>query len=268
MSSRIITSSFADCVFTYTKSTSNKTDRLVLLLGWYASNAKQLAKYSKFYNSRGIDTLALTLPHSAVFSSQARARANQAAIAKSIETVITSTIPTPNKLVAHVLSNGGYFGLLSIEPATTPTLFKLLEGGGLVIDSAPAYLHAIAGARAISYSMTQKTFARSLIAALVTPLFVLNGMYTRLTTGIDVQASYWERSINYPHNGPELYLFSTADLLVDAEKLEGLISARKATNSKITSFDFIDSPHVLHYRVYSSKYEELLENFLKNLNWL
>ncbi|GMI33826.1 hypothetical protein TeGR_g5943 [Tetraparma gracilis] len=129
---------------------------------------------------------------------------------------------------------------------------------GVIYDSAPCYLHAISGARAFSYGLAQGEMARSLITALLVPVFVVWGAVGFVASGgVNFQNEFWERCVQYPFAGPELYLFSDSDALCDTTSLEALIAKRAEDKGadKVMSHNFKTTPHVLHMRFEKDEYE-------------
>jgi hypothetical protein len=239
-----------------------------LLLGWYASTPRQLSKYSEFYSSRGYNTIALTLPHVAVFGSDASNLRSR--IATELESIYVAEIPEslePNTLV-HTFSNGGVFCLHNLLPSSTPALFQSLQA--VVSDSAPCYLYPAAGAKAMSHGLSTDRSKQRMIAALLTPLFAIPGALGwafGLATGTpSIMERYWNTCADYPFRGPELYIYSDADELCDVHQLELLIDLRrKASTSHVESVNFKTTPHVLHYKNEKDKYTKVVEEFLGTL---
>ena len=198
--------------------TSSSNPPLALLLGWYASSPKQVAKYSTLYNKMGFNTVALTLPHNSVFGTPSAVHGLRSKIAVDIESVLTSSsVPAPPSVVAHVFSNGGVFGLNYLLPGTTPFLWSKLKG--IITDSAPCYLHATSGARAVSYGITGSPFLRSVIAAALLPVFYVPALAMKLAGAEDIGEEFWNRCKDYPFEGPMMYFYSDGDLLCDVKEL-------------------------------------------------
>jgi hypothetical protein len=194
--SKVLPSAVEGCAYYLQHaSTSKPSPPLVLLMGWYASTPKQVQKYAQHYNALGSPTLHLTLPHEAVFGK--RTRELQDAICGELEALVkdpATPLPEHSSVVVHAFSNGGVFGLLQVLPSTTPALFSKLSG--VIYDSAPCYLHAISGARAFSYGLAQGEMARSLITALLVPVFVVRGAVGFVASGgVNFQNEFWERCV-------------------------------------------------------------------------
>jgi hypothetical protein len=166
-----------------------------------------------------------------------------------------------------VFSNGGAFGLLHLTPSQTPSIFRQLQG--VIWDSAPCYLHAVAGARALSYGITKRKGGRKLVEFALAPLFFIAGSIRTMVTGVDLREDYWTRLKDYPFKGPEIYLYSDNDALCDVPKLEELIAERrngKEEGVTVEGWNFKSSPHVLHYRIHKDDYERKIEHFVKGLD--
>jgi len=193
LNSRVIPSSFIPGLSYYytsppsTSSPSSRSPPLSLLLGWYASTPKQVSKYAQIYNGLGFNTISLTLPHEAVFGNQESTRKLRDAVAVELESIVNdrTIVPPSSPIVMQVFSNGGAFGLLHLTPSLTPSIFHSLKG--VVYDSAPCYLHAVAGARALSYGITNRQGGRKMVEFALSPLFYIAGAFRTLVTGVDMR---------------------------------------------------------------------------------
>lgn len=62
---------------------------------------------------------------------------------------------------------------------------------------------------------------------------------------------------------PQLYLYSTSDMVIPYQSIELFIKEQSVRGRKVSSFNFGTSPHVDHYRTFPSTYASLLQNFLE-----
>lgn len=71
----------------------------------------------------------------------------------------------------------------------------------------------------------------------------------------DSIAGFAQAMFNGPNDGPELFVFSKADDLVDHKFVEEVIEKRRARpRAVVESLCFEDSPHVGHIKMYPEAY--------------
>ena len=183
-----------------------------------------------------------------------------------MEKLLREEVPTSKKVIIHCFSNGGVFFLNNILPEKSQFIFPKIYK--IIYDSAPCYLDAISGARAMSYGFTSKPLYRTVIANLLVPVFFFGGIAKNLISGENPAIVFWEKCRTYPFYGDELFLYSDNDALCDVDKLQGLIEARRAVKvengcSGVTdSVNYKTSPHVLHYKMFPVEYEMKVFDFI------
>lgn len=65
-----------------------------------------------------------------------------------------------------------------------------------------------------------------------------------------------------PTNVPQLYLYSNVDPIIPVADVQKHITTQRARGVVCTDFDFNDSPHCEHYKMYPDKYIKMLRQFV------
>ncbi len=172
------------------------------------------------------------------------------------------------QLIIHSFSNGGAFlvaeHLRSWRQGEATTLDPS-RVAGLVFDSAPAYLHAAAGGKAMTASMAPGPL-RSAAAAAVTVLSKVWGA----SAGDRGPEGYWNLMRSFEplqrEQGqlgcPELYIYSRDDAITHFSDLDRLVSHRdNLPRSHVLRTVLDSSPHVSHLKTCPNTYTELCAAF-------
>lgn len=260
----------------------------VVLLGWAGSRHRHLAKYAGLLNNSGYCTLAAICPQSAIFSPTVGATRRFAtallerlctASARDSSIIIDGSssgdgrphaggssagaaASLPQRFAVYAFSNGGCFPLEQMDHLirSDPRFASLADrAAGVVFDSAPCYLHALVGARALGEGRGP------LLRALAFLLFLLVVAIMRVLSPGRPQA-YWRNMVDLSiGGGKELYLYSTDDPLCDPVKLDALIEERRRRGHAVSARRWERSQHVGHLLCHPKEYIRLLRGFLDGL---
>lgn len=233
-----------------------------ILLGWFAAAPKNVAKYSTLYEANGYNTVHLVAPASVVFPFNPRTTSNF--LLSILRILHADDRLTRGGLVFHMFSNGG--------AVMAPHLSKFLSGGavlkaddeivvrtirdaicGVIFDSCPAYLHVSLGAAAITEGLK---IPPGFLARCVALAFAFMCWVQRVFF-CDLQRVFWTGVQTADYTCPELYVYSTADHLMDAKSLEALIEERRH-RFEVRVLRVEDSEHVMIMRRYPDKYVEMV----------
>lgn len=234
-----------------------------LLLGWFGARKRHLEKYGAVYESMGYSTVLTIAPTSVVFSLNQR---NVPAYLLSILHILAADVRlTHGGLVIQFFSNGGAM--------CAPRLSQMFQGAhrdiigaddeivvrrvremlaAVVFDSAPAYLHTETSAVAFVSGLGVRS--GSTMETVLRAVFTILVWVQRLLYG-DVPVRFWNWMRNANYGVPELYLYSNADVLVDAQCIAALVKERSHRfKDAVREFYVEDAPHVQLLRKYPKEY--------------
>lgn len=272
--------------------TTTGVRRVVLICGWTNGTSEQIAKYASIYNRVGIDAIAVTTSSRDFLTSQ-YIKNDVIKYQKEVVDgfIKLNLLPNPNQqnimqseLIVHSLSNGGLWNL-SIFQENFPQ-FSQLKFSHMIMDSCPSgdkirpshYAQAaIASYKSpvMGYLSASIAYTHLVILKLVAKLSL--GRIPTLFTKIS------ETFFREPYVGlPTLYLYSDADDIITSDLVESQIAKHKdlvrqfssstssggasvdgsSSNDRIRSKNFVDSPHVLHFRKYPNEYQRLVLDFI------
>ena len=176
-----------------------------------------------------------------------------------------------NDFIIHGFSNGGAFLLaehLRSWSKGERTTLDAARVAGLVFDSAPAYLHANAGGKAMTASMPPSAL-RTAAAAAVTVLSTVWGALV----GERGPEGYWSLMGGFTplqrRDGsvcPELYVYSEDDAITRFHDLQQLVHGRAtAGGSRVLEAVFKHSPHVSHLKTAPATYAAICDAFISHV---
>lgn len=235
----------------------------VVLMGWFGAAEKHLAKYGAVFEDVGYNTVQLIAPTSVVFAFGPR---NSAAFLLSVIRIVAADNRlTSGGLVFKMFSNGG--AILAprlsqfFEGAWRETLIKADDEpaiktvrdamAAVVFESSPCYMHAETGATAVVFGLQVPP---GILAGTVRFLFHASAWLQKLLYG-DVPARFWGDLLEADYLCPEMYIYSTADMLLDGELLDGLVDYRQRTRKTVARVLRVeDAPHVQIMRAHQEAY--------------
>lgn len=274
---------------------------VAVLAGWLGCQPKNLRRYEELYHSLNWHTLSVIAPPNAVCesfelsASQVASLGDDAHRPKSWDDLknhqirkmatdvlrdIEREFPQCAVFVVHAFSNGGcllYEAMRSIllDQGSLYCYSRLhRKFGGVIFDSCPGLFDdANRGANmedglaeammSCSIEEQQKFHAkRRAIAELERINPILKGRKLQLIG---------ERSRSFTHgmeSDPlichQLFLYSTADKLIPHLPLKRLIEHNKRRSESVIIMEknFVDSPHILHFRHHPTEYRNAVQEFL------
>jgi len=234
---------------------------VVFIFGFVGSNPAQLNKYASACICSGKVKRVYTLT-AQTFDVFFRPKALED-MAKAALAVATSCHEN-DKIILFSMSNGGAFvhNHLSKLMFANPGRYQAVKIAGVIFDSAPAYLTAHSGSRALSESIKNATIRKIVywLAMLIFPLIMI--MF-----GLDGPKRYFREMEDDSIKAPSLYIYSLNDELTDAAQLEALIEKRKTRQQqgKVKTLCLANSPHVAHLRKHPDQYLLAIKDFLSSV---
>lgn len=240
---------------------------LVIVCGWFKAQDKHVAKYSYELNHMGCVTLRSTLPPVAAFSPFAQGRKQHTRqIVAAAKNTISKYYPPNATPPVHFMcfSNGGAWVWMTLtQMIMAGEIEPVPNVRGVVFDSAPCYMWASTGARALS---TGLGFPLKQTVAGMFLLFVCLGNIIARITGTTHRTFpmvFWRTLTEAPSKDMrELYLFSDDDPLCDASKVNELVGDRSARGVNVSLRRWKNSRHCGHMLLYRDEYLRTLEEFL------
>lgn len=232
---------------------------LVIMFGWFKSDVKQLSAFATIHERQGRSVVLFTAPPDAVMD-----RENEQVFGASVAELLTtddrfwpwfSDASTGKRnVVFHVFSNGGMTAIRGLfdrkgqRPPAVQTLGRSVAG--MIIDSAPAR---------ITLGMMQ-------IVAKLSRGFSVEDC-DRLMKGYppeDFWAAMESFEVDQERYVPELFIYSSADTITDADALQALIESRRRRrpDGSVKSIRFSDSEHVRHFVARRHEYVRAVEEHI------
>jgi len=253
---------------------AEKPTAVVVLLGWYGSKLRHVQKYSKLYEDQGCTTITAHLDPTTIMLKRDRK------IGKFVDVLVPQIANQlrPHEgipLILHAFSNGGSVVIQSLEQRlesrTTKTGktkkndktqdedWELVQSryrhGASIFDSAPAYISVKKILQA-----TRAATSKPLVPILFTSLC---GVYMQMRNISAIckrkplfPIEFWNHWTDAPaHSAIQAYVYSTADVVTDTEKLAELVELRRSKNNQnVKTLVFDDSEHVQHLRKHPEEY--------------
>lgn len=268
----------------------DKSQTVVVLLGWLGSKQKHLKRYADWYTSRGFHVVTFTLPMSDIVSYNVGGKAEKNVEMLSEHLADWVREEDGKKIVFHTFSNTGwlcYGVILENLQRQDPSAVEKIKGS--IIDSAPvAVPDSQVWALGFSAAIMKKHSVATKGAAPNTRSDVVvvesqKDIRPAATEAVLLSAleKFFDLILNYPAinrrlsgvmellssnqpNCPQLYIYSSADRVIPAKSVESFVEKQRKAGCEVRSCDFVSSPHVDHYRSNPGLYTSQLTNFLED----
>ncbi|KAI4969147.1 hypothetical protein ZWY2020_000061 [Hordeum vulgare] len=269
----------------------DRSQTVVVLLGWLGSKQKHLKRYADWYTSRGFHVVTFTLPMSDIVSYNVRGKAEKNVELLSEHLADWVREEDGKKIVFHTFSNTGwlcYGVILENLQRQDPSAVEKIKGS--VIDSAPvavpdSQVWALGFSAAImkKNSVATKGAVSNDTRSDVIVVESQNDIRPAATEAVLLSAleKFFDIVLNYPAinrrlsgvmellssnqpNCPQLYIYSSADRVIPAKSVESFVERQRKAGCEVRSCDFVSSPHVDHYRSNPGLYTSQLTNFLED----
>ena len=268
----------------------DRSQTVVVLLGWLGSKQKHLKRYADWYTSRGFHAVTFTLPMSDIVSYNVGGKAEKNVEMLSEHLGDWVREEDGKKIVFHTFSNTGwlcYGVILENLQRQDPSAVEKIKGS--IIDSAPvAVPDSQVWALGFSAAIMKKHSVATKGAAPNTRSDVIvvesqKDIRPAATEAVLLSAleKFFDLVLNYPAvnrrlsgvmellssnqpNCPQLYIYSSADRVIPAKSVESFVERQRKAGCEVRSCDFVSSPHVDHYRSNPGLYTSQLTNFLED----
>jgi Eukaryotic protein of unknown function (DUF829) len=238
--------------------TDTSERKLAVVCGWMGAKPKQLKPYKQFYADRGYDVLSYAVGPEHVLQPQTSM--------DLVQTVLDETLrpsngdPTPDKVVTHCFSVGGYLTgqLLRVlnDPARRDDKLQYHRLVRAQVYDSPPDFNGIA--RGIGKSMAMGQF----VADRVEEWVRLYLWAVRDTAGKEHRASSAQFHDNHLL-APSLWLYSEADPVAVPEDIQTVMAKWAAKGSIVEQIVWKDTPHIQHARYDPERYFGGLNGFLQ-----
>lgn len=237
-------------------STSSSADPdLILLVGWMDASPRHIAKYTAAYEKLYPFSRILAITTSSIDAAFGTHAANLNRIAPVLE--VLYTLPPNAKFLLHFFSNGGAFTSTLIARTYREKMGRALPVTAVVMDSSPGRATYEATVRAFAVALPKNILVR-LIGVLVLRIFY--GLYQMVywLKGQDDMVEQARKQLNskdlFDVDAPRVYIYSTADDMVDWRFVEEHGEEAKKLGYTIDREKYIETGHAGHMLVDEKRY--------------
>ncbi|KAF8769050.1 hypothetical protein HU200_006972 [Digitaria exilis] len=268
----------------------DKSQTVVVLLGWLGSRQKHLKRYADWYTSRGFHAVTFTLPMSEILSYNLGGKAEKNVEMLSEHLAGWVREESGKKIIFHTFSNTGWlcYGVI-LENLQRQDASAVEKIKACIVDSAPVaapdpqvwasgFSTALMKKNSVATKGIGSNDSRSdvlVVESNTEPK--LAAMEAVLLSALE---TFFDVVLNYPKINrrlsdvmellsskqprcPQLYIYSSADRVIPAKSVESFIEGQRRAGHEVRACDFVSSPHVDHYRSNPGLYTSQLSNFLE-----
>ncbi|KAG2608713.1 transmembrane protein 53-like [Panicum virgatum] len=268
----------------------DKSQTVVVLLGWLGSRQKHLKRYADWYTSRGFHVVTFTLPMSDILSYNLGGKAEKNVEMLSEHLAGWVREESGKKIIFHTFSNTGWlcYGVI-LENLQRRDASAVEKIKACIVDSAPVaapdpqvwasgFSAVLMKKRSITTKGLGSNDSRSGVVVVESsmepkPAATEAVLLSSLETFFDVVLNYprinrrlsdvMELLSSKQPKCPQLYIYSSADRVIPAKSVESFIEGQRRAGREVRACDFVSSPHVDHYRSNPGLYTSELSNFLE-----
>lgn len=227
-----------------------------MISGWVGATDKLVLRYAQAWAEHGLPSLYFTQPPGTFFNVRDRPRIE---FSRSVLAEIDSIFAVHGRrpIVFHSFSNGGSSVIRNLvnlveEPGSRYAYVRDCTLG-FVLDSAPAW-ETIDMLNNVTEAMGIGPTQRRLIAAAQT---VVEKIFPQRFP------NFWKDMRRLGWGRPQLYLYSTADTITTASKIDEILEEKRHLGQLVLVRRWTDSAHVAHHKAHKAEYEAAIDEFLK-----
>ncbi|KAL6603365.1 hypothetical protein ACP70R_043726 [Stipagrostis hirtigluma subsp. patula] len=268
----------------------DKSQTVVVLLGWLGSRQKHLKRYADWYTSRGFHVVTFTLPMSDIVSYNLGGKAEKNVEMLSEHLAGWVREESGKKIIFHTFSNTGwlcYGVILENLQRQDPSAMEKIKA--CIVDSAPVaapdpqvwasgFSAALMKKRSVTTKGLESNDSRSDVLVVESkkdpkPAATEAVLLSALEKFFDIVLHYptinrrlsdvMELLSSKQPKCPQLYIYSSADRVIPVQSVESFIEGQRRAGHEVRACDFVSSPHVDHYRSNPGLYTSQLNNFLE-----
>lgn len=227
-----------------------------MISGWVGATDKLVMRYAQAWADHGLPSLRFTQPPGVFFNIRERPRIE---FSRSVLEEMDSAFAVHGRrpIIFHSFSNGGSSVIRNLvnlveEPESKYAYVKDATLG-FVIDSAPAW-ETIEMFDNVTGAMGVGTTQRRIMAAFRT---VSEKIFPERFP------NFWKDMRRLGWGRPQLYLYSTADNITKADKIDEILEEKRHLGQLVLVRRWTDSAHVAHHKAHKDEYEAAIDEFLK-----
>ncbi|TVU07514.1 hypothetical protein EJB05_40870 [Eragrostis curvula] len=272
------------------RNSPDRSQTVVVLLGWLGSRQKHLKRYADWYTSRGFHVVTFTLPMSDIVSYNLGGKAEKNVEMLSEHLAGWVREESDKNIIFHTFSNTGwlcYGVILDNLQRKDPSAMEKIKA--CVVDSAPVaapdpqvWASGFSAALMKKHSVATKGVGSNDLRSDVLVVESNRDPKPVATEAVLLSAleKFFNVVLNYPAINrrlsdvmellsskqpkcPQLYIYSSADRVIPARSVESFIEGQRRAGHEVRACDFVTSPHVDHCRSNPGLYTSQLTKFLE-----
>ena len=244
----------------------SETRAVIVLLGWWGAERRQLQKYGEIYQNEKCTTVA------GVANRFALLRKDDRSLARFADKCITETAAVLRMsdqkvpVIFHLFSNGGCFVFEQIElqlqkaPENSDSELVGRCLRGQLFDSCPSYVTYDSSIAALQGAFPSHIFR--FLKPVIRLLYLAEMIKNKVSGIIPWPESFWDHFLNSKLNTSHAYIYSSNDRITDHSKIDELIKRRQESPLPVSVLKFSDSPHVQHFLHHEEEYKHFVIDFV------
>ena len=236
----------------------DKSNPVIVILGWNSSKRKHLKKYSTIFEAKKFDSICVPAhPFNTFF----RAGTKVKQISVHILDVLLELNCQKRPVFLYAFSNGGcamFFHMMEALSYPNQPFYQAVPVVGTIFDSCPispdihslkATIESVTG---VVKNPVLKSVAWCTLRVCIPPVIYFDSTVKR----------YMSALRESPLQCPQLLLYSKTDKLAPYQVIDSYAHARRQRGVSVVAKCWESSEHVNHYREHSDEYLDVLNSFV------